>query len=216
MKKLVAFVLCFLMLSAISAQEKKTTDNKRSLLALSVGPAFPVGDFASKDPVNNAEAGFAKTGYNFSLQYRYRIQASFGVGAAVMFASHNLDVAAYPGITADHWQYLNVMVGPYISIRLNDDARVDLKSLFGLGYANAPKMTYNDVVALDEQWSSTVAVQLGANLRYNFGKNLCLLGSVDYNALKPSFKYPTGEGSTSSASQKLNSVGINVGLGVRF
>lgn len=217
MKKLI--VLCAVVLATCtlaSGQDKKPVQENRMLIAISAGPAFPVGDFAAKDVATNTEAGLAKTGINMNLQFRYRIQAMFGLGVSAGYAKHNLDVSSLQGMQADHWQYYSFLAGPYISTRVTDKISFDLKSLIGVASVNAPKFSYNESILWDEQWKTTFALQVGGNLRFNFSRNWCLLTSLDYNYMKPTLDIPDDGSGTTTASQKMSNVTLNAGIGYRF
>jgi outer membrane protein W len=107
------------------------------------------------------------------------------------------------------------MIGPYLSARISDKARFDIKSFVGVGHVNDPVFSAEGIT-VDEQWSTAVALQIGGNLRYYFSGDWCLLVSIDYNHMKPSFKVPQGDGNDISASQNISSLAMNAGIGIRF
>lgn len=200
------------------AQQKNSLPKKTILITWSAGAAFPVGDFADKELTYNNEAGLATTGWNISTQFRYRLKGAFGIGASVGYAYHDMDLSktALTKFGTNRWQYLNIMAGPFISVPINNRWRVDMKSFAGIATVNAPPLAYRDQVLLNEQWTTAVALQLGCNIRYNWGRTWSVLLSTDYNYISANLKGAHSDGVASTTNKKIGSILLNIGAGMRL
>ena len=226
MKKIIwLFTIAMLAGVYVYAQENTGTPAiqhaKKFFVSLSGGPTFPVSDFASKDSANT-DAGFAKTGYNINLHAGYQLAPYVGIISSFQYAYYKMDLGdfANEGVSTDHWQYYGIMIGPMFTAPLGEKAKLDFKVLGGLGRVNSPKIsTRYSSVYVDEGWSNTFLMNVGADVRYNVGKTVYLLGNVDYSYMKPKFdvKVVGGDGTVPHKfQQKISVINLNVGVGINF
>jgi hypothetical protein len=158
MKKLTLSLL--LLISAFaSAQE-------RSYLAVSVGPALPIGNFGvsgSSNFFNYQIPGFAKTGYHFEADGTKFFSPNFGISGMVGMAENNFDKTAYESyyngsaipalssymsnqnVNSDYniknYYHVFAMVGPTIGYK-QDKVSVDARFLMGALYTTYPNLEY--------------------------------------------------------------------------
>ncbi|MFN5335325.1 MAG: hypothetical protein ACK5BV_09075, partial [Bacteroidota bacterium] len=127
----------------------------KGYIAISVGPSFPTGDFASKD-MDNESAGFAKTGAIFDLSFAYKIGKNFGVTALLRGQSNKVDAQAIADevskqLTSDitgtvrtsSWGVGGFLVGGYGSFPVAKQLSFDSRLMAGFISATSPDMTIN-------------------------------------------------------------------------
>lgn len=206
---------------SVAAQDKKIKPNNKFFISIAGGPTIPVSDFASKN-FNNENAGLAKTGFTTNLQFGYQILKNLGVTTTVLYSTYNLDVSEFAqyGVTADHWQHYGLLAGPMFTWPVNDKLKTNFKVLGGIMNVNSPLVEFADGTNLmNEEWATSFAMQLGADLRISFTPNLYLITNVDYNFMKPKFDggIYVGDGTPTSAfEQKINAINASIGIGVNF
>lgn len=222
MKKMMFLMTLILLIGlSVTAQDKKTKPNNKFFISIAAGPAIPVSDFASKN-FNNESAGLAKIGFTTNLQFGYQLHKYFGITSTILYSNYKVDVTQFAqyGVEADHWQHYGIMAGPMFTWPINEKVRTDFKVLGGIINVNSPLVKFTDGPNLmNEEWANSFAMQLGADLRYNFTPNLYLVTNVDYNFMKPKFDggIYVGDGTPTSAfEQKISAINASIGLGVKF
>ena len=92
--------------------------------------------------------------------------------------------------------------------------------LGGITNVNSPLVKFADGSNLmNEKWSTSFAMQLGADLRYNFFNGFYVLTNIDYNFMKPTFEADIsfGDGAPNSPfEQKISTIDLSIGIGVKF
>lgn len=221
MKKIM-MIFAILLLTGISAnaQGKQKIQNNKFFLSLAAGPSFPIGDFGSTS-TDNENAGLAKTGFTTNLQFSYQLHKYFGLTSTVLYSYNNLDISQFEqyGVKTDHWQHYGIMAGPMFILPVGEKMNTDFKVLAGITNVNSPSVKFADGTSLlNEEWSTSFAMQLGADFRYNFTDRFYLLTNLDYILMKPKFdnSSPIGDGSQNSYEQKINALNLTVGVGINF
>jgi hypothetical protein len=230
MKKQLFITSSLLLVSMIIfGQEITKTKATRFYVAASAGPTFPVGVFGSTNTDPSKDAGLAQIGYNINLHSGYNITSNFGIASTIMYSRFTLDKNAVNhflngsspsyNATADHWQYWGINIGPMATVELTDKVMLDFKLLGGFARANMPVIRYKiegiDVVSTPDKWSDAFTWQLGTNLRYNFSDMSFVLANVDYNFMKPNWKFSIASEDV-SVTQKMGALDVNVGVGLNF
>jgi hypothetical protein len=211
----------------------------KGYIAISLGSSTPIGEFASKDPNNNA-AGYAKSGAIFDISYGYKFGKNFGISALLRGQANTTDAQAIadqlskqnPGVsgTVDSkaWSIGGYMVGGYGSFPISEKVSFESKAMFGFLSATSPELTVNLSGPGGTAWfkqnsssSSTFAYLLSAGFKYNAGKRICLLANFDYLGAKPEFSNvettsSTGSSSKSTFSQSFGTINFGVGIGYRL
>lgn len=199
MKKIL-FVIPLLLISfALSAQEMQS---KKGFISISIGPSFPLGDFASSD-IGNTDAGFANNGLSINLiNFGYLFSENFGITAM-------LNGSAYP-FDADNgnepiWSYGALLVGPLFSTPL-DKEKADLDLRFMVGTLTAILDPDN---GNEEQEGSAGAISIGAGIRYHLSDKISLATGLDYISSNPEFEVNGNDFNQSVAS-------LNLTFGISF
>lgn len=198
-------------LAQYSDEAKKTKHH----VYFSAGPSFPVGDFSSTN-LDNEDAGMAKTGYNLQLKYMYAPNSGLGVVASTFYAKHSLDKSSFnldSVLSLDHWQYYGLMVGPLFVMPITEEAKVDAYVQVGAGNFNTPEVLYGHQTIMEGKWSWAMPLQLGLDFRYAFNGNVSMLVSSEFFYAKPKYDF---EGVTEKVVQKISTIQLNAGIGIRF
>jgi len=223
-------ITCLMMLSfgLLKAQDKKSPETK-FFAAFTAGPTFPVGVFGSVESNLYSDAGLAKVGYNLNLHTGYSFEKNFGLASTIMYSRYSLDDKAVSTIlngsglggtvTADHWQYWGINIGPMATVDLSEKVFWDFKLLAGYARANAPVVKYAiegyGSVSTPEKWADAFTWQLGTDLRYNIASHVSLFGNLAYNYMKPTWKFDLGSENVTMY-QRMGTVNLTVGAGVDF
>jgi hypothetical protein len=222
MKKLLFLLLGLIICLGVFAQETKAPPKKNNYLSLSAGPAFPMGDFASKEITTNTQAGMAQGGLTVNLQYTHT-WGTLGLVAQGFFNSHSVQSTTVNGIQVDmdHWQYYGLMVGPAFIKPVSDNGRIilDARALIGAANANSPKFSVGGQSLVNEKWNTTVAYGAGMGMKILFGKSMFAQLGLDYLAMSPEFTIegdavedPTGR----KYSQPISTLNLYFGIGINF
>lgn len=195
-----------------------SSKHKPFYLSFSAGPAFPVNSFGKHD-LNDTQAGFAKTGYNLNLDLMYRINQAVILDATILYA--RFDLYSSPlnqiGLSADHWQYYGLLVGPRYNLPFSNRSLLSIKALLGVTDVNSPAFSYGNALLVKEAWDAAFAMQFGSDFRYHFGKNLFVIANVDYTYMTPSFELSAVDGSSSAkAEQAISVIDLTAGIGINF
>ncbi len=198
---------CLLILNSFSQQYN-------NYLSLSLGPAIPVGKFASTNG-NDPNSGLAKIGGLLDLSYIYRFHnSSFGISGSLRARINNINGKAFlsplmnenPGYK---WPDLHIswkagafMAGGYHTCALTKKISLDEELMFGLADAWLPAVNIvaikslsdfpgdADVLFANSQKTHALAfssvLKVGASLRLT--NRITLVANLDYWYLKPAFK----------------------------
>jgi hypothetical protein len=212
-------LLCFafVVLSAgLFAQDAENGKGEKNFLIVHGGAAIPTGNFASTS-FDNEDAGMAKTGYTLNLLYGYQFSDYFGAMAQLHYA--NLPLASkftepFPGATADHWQYIGVLIGPMLYVPLTENTMLDFQVATGVMTVNSPKVKLSGTTIVDEDWGPALPLQAGVHFRFNTGNSMVIFGGGDYMYMVPKFSIP--EADPPEVKQKISTISLQAGIGFRF
>ena len=217
---------------------------EKGYIAVSLGPSIPLSDFASKD-IDKESAGFAKTGAIFDISFGYKIGKNFGVAALLRGQANKTDAQAMANemgnkmsfqvdtrVESKAWNIGAFMLGGYATVPLEKKLSFESRIMFGFMSATYPNVTFTfsdaDESVLVKRTGSTAtsfAYLMGAGIRYNAGKRLCLLANFDYLGSNPEYKdvettleTPTifERISKDTFSQSFGAFNIGVGVGYRL
>ena len=211
-----------LVVISANAQEKAVQPAKKLFVSLSAGPSFPLGTFESKNAniTNNSTSGFAKTGFNINVHFGYQLHENFGIVSHLLFSEYKLNVSKFTdaNVSANHWQYYGILVGPMLTLPVGENARFDFKALGGVTNVNSPGVTVNGANYFKEQWSAAFALQFGTDFRYNLTESLYLIANADYSYMKPKFTVTNFEGATftHTPKQEMEHINLTGGIGFNF
>ncbi|MFN9711273.1 MAG: hypothetical protein ACK55K_07700 [Bacteroidota bacterium] len=213
----------------------------KGYVAVSLGAGIPTGDFASKD-MNNRSSGFAKAGAIFDISFAYKLDKKFGIIAMLRGQAHKTDAQAmaeemikqmpFDNISistqSESWSIGAILVGGYGSFPIEKQLSFESRLMIGFLSATAPKATFNLSTPEGTAWvkqssatGSAFAYQIGAGLKYNAGKRVCMLVNIDYMGATPKFKdvevtSSIGYDEKNDYFQSLGSFNLGVGVGYRL
>ncbi len=162
---------------------------KKFNLAISMGPAFPLRDFASTNikgsmwdfnsPDSTTLRGFAQTGYHFDVSYlSYLITGDFGVifyygGNSNSFNSGSFSSAVgYPTTnTSGPYYTAEYLVGAFLNLPISGKFNFRVSAMMGLVTNNYPTLNVN--------LNDTIMIQRTVSGGSGFG--YCFTGSLTYN-----------------------------------
>lgn len=216
-------LLLFPLLGGAQETTEKTPE-KYQYIAVHIGAGFPVGDFGS-NTTSNEEAGFAKTGVNVGIQYVYKLGKNLGLGAGAFYnffnASKSVSIPTNGGSTSvslDHWQYYGLVIGPTVTLDLDEQVSLDLRGMAGIAAANAPRVKLQNTAMLKEDWSSTSVLQGGANLRVKMNNaRVYIFANMDFTYVYPEFTVTSYDNSyTQKIKQRMSVLNLTGGVGFRL
>ena len=206
MKKIITTAL--IAISMISyAQEKQ------GHIAVAIGGARPVGNFASKN-INNDDAGYATNGISYEVSVAYKIKESnFGVTGMFHYQFNHSDLTSLDisnqgglGITqsvsaTSTWAISGLMAGGFGEFPITEKVVFTSRAMFGFLKATSPDIKISGRTPAippyytsqefryfqPAQISSSLSYLLGIGLKVNIGKRFNLLLNYDYIGLKPTF-----------------------------
>ncbi len=178
---------------------KEVRKERKGYIALSLGPAIPVGDFGSDD-LNNPKAGLAKTGFQFNLiNFGYRFSKNIGIAGLWNGAAHTIKYLD-DGIWS-HGYMLGGLLVSFPSERIDYDIRI----MGGLMNATVevPSLNY-------EASGIAFAYDIGGVIRLHLGRVISFITTADYAAGKPTMN------SVNTQSFKQNIATFNITVGIAF
>ncbi|WP_131537165.1 outer membrane beta-barrel protein [Pedobacter nototheniae] len=237
MKKTVFFLCALFGVLNLSAQ----TSNQKSFIGISVGPSFPVGDFANKNAYD-VNSGLASIGGFLNINYGYKFSDNFGAIAILRGSIHGVDSQSLKNgyslpdgsggslsYEAGTWKSGGLLVGLFQGFSLNDSKNFvfELKGAIGVQSTSTPSLKirgnipgFGSFEGNQESISATsFAYLLGIGLNYGLGNNLTLKFHGDYSGSNPNFKdvvlNPSSDTKTNSQ-QNIGTIDVGVGLALSF
>jgi hypothetical protein len=211
MLKLMSFLLvCFSFMAALQLYSQD-----ESYLGISVGTAFPQGQFSEKN-FSNPEAGYANNGFIVTFDGAIFPDYYLGIGATISYVSNSPDknlykadlisdvMERYPEL-ADFednmvfdfgaWRYLNFHVGPTVTIAAGQ-FNFDVRALAGLSMVWPPNLDLQINSQEDEIFSSktnpgaisTIGFTIGGGIRYAMKSGYVIRINSDYTNCKPAIE----------------------------
>ena len=227
MRRSLPLILFFALASAVVCAQERNSVN------LSIGPALPLGEFASQNG-QNAGAGLAQVGGLLDLSYQHRLgKGSFGLSGelrarlnplnedANMAYAKSLDTGYTYTVAKKSWEMGGIYVGAYY--RSPFVGRLSMEWGVSLGCADAvlpptyatalrgsvmypgPGSQDYRVVTSNKVHAITPSALVKAGLRYPLTPHFSLIAHVDFCYLKPTFKNVT---ESVASTQGLNVPGV--------
>jgi hypothetical protein len=237
MKKNVMLTSILILLASIVFGQ--ITEDRKGYIGISVGPAIPVGSFASKN-TDNSKAGFASTGAIFDVSFAYKLKKNIGLAALLRGQYNPVNVqpladkmngqisGASAYTNGDGWSSGGVMAGLYSAHPLNHKATfiLELKTLAGFMNTTSPQIDMTISSPEGSGWvkqhsatATSFAYLFNAGLRFNTGKRIAFTLNADYSDYMPNFK--NVQMTSSAGSQESNNMTqgiqtINISAGIAF
>jgi opacity protein-like surface antigen len=214
----------------------------KGYIALSLGPSFPLGEFASKD-MDNESAGFAKPGAIFDLSFGYKLGKNVGVTALLRGQSNKLDGNAIsnemskqlPDDVSEQtkvgsWAIGAFLAGVYSSIPVAKQVTFETRLMMGVLSVKAPEILIDLTGPGGTAWvkqksasTTAFAYLAGIGIKYDAGKRVAVLANIDYLGAKPQFdnvEITTNlldlQNETNDYTQDFGSINVSFGIGYRF
>ncbi len=223
-KTILLIVMALLVTVTVDAQRGKKrgkNSGSKGYYSFTIGPAFPLGDFAATDTTD--KAGWAKTGINISLaQLGYKFTDNFGLSGQLMVGANRFDVSSQGWNDDDaYWVYAGLMVGPLVSIPVGDQLEINLKPVIGYSMVATPELNDNDNGVLwESEQVGAMSYDLGASVCYNLSDNFALSLGLDYYGSKVDFKRTVFAGTiletTVDFTQNISVFSTSAGIVLRF
>ena len=218
MKKVFVLVAALLVCFVVTAQEKKTPKDLKSAFSFNIGPSLPIGDFESTNE-SNVNAGFAKTGFNFNVNYEYKFTTNVGLGANFLYGFHNIHDELLHNIaqnsSADHYQYAGIFVGPMLSGRITPRTNANFRLMGGVARSNSPEFVLDGATFINGDWASAFAWKMDGDVRFQVNKNAFFMLNVGYMQTRPDFKIDNF-GTIENAEIHISVINLNAGVGIKF
>jgi len=198
MKKI--FLVFFTCLIQSTFSFAQTNDN--GSVSLLVGPAFPLGKFASKN-ASDKLAGFAKTGQAFSLSYTKLISKRSGIVVDIHGQRNSIDTKAfesslakifaqYPNwkVSKESWLHGALLLGGIGQFPLGVSNKVSLitKTMIGVMYSKSPGLKGSSVdgtafAAIEQTKKLAIGFtySLGGGINCDITERLFFTSLVSYN-----------------------------------
>jgi len=180
---------------------KAVTKERRGYIALTLGPAFPTGDFGSGD-LNNPKAGLANTGFQLNLvNFGYRFSKHIGIAGLWNGVSHTIKYTD-DGIWS-HGYMLGGLLITFPSERIDFDIRI----MGGLMNATAKISSLNF-----EASGIGFGYDVGGAIRFHLGKVVSIIVTTDYAAGNPTLSSAVVQG----FEQNITTLNITGGVAFRM
>lgn len=178
--------------------------DKRFSVGVSLGAAIPYGDFASTNtippgsfwnpnPMDSTKLqGFAKTGFNFTINASYLFTHTLGIMVEFGFGSNPFDITTFSntiGYVANSptavFGEFEFLIGPFVSVPLSDKFKFNVSALIGEVSVTYPEI---DIQIVDTTYSynftggTGFAYNIGASLEYQATKSLSVCLEANYLA----------------------------------
>jgi len=177
--------------------KSKTIFKHRGFGGAETGLSFPFGDLKDKVTVHG-NANYAKTGYNVNVIMGYRFTKNLGI----CFNQFDNDFSISKEDSTSYWMFSGIVVGPILSVPLNNKVYFDFKP--GIGYANALLVVEDK----DKKDGDGLGLSFNVSLMYNFSNQWGLMAGGGYY-----YSHQKFDDKTQGNYQAFN---LNVGVVYRF
>ena len=180
---------------------KKLPIERKGYIALTLGPAFPIGDFGDSD-LNNAKAGLAMTGFQISLiNFGYRFSRNIGIAGLWNGTSHRIQ--HFDDGIWSHGSFLGGLLITFPSEKIDFDIRI----MGGLMNATVTISSLNF-----ESSGIAFGYDIGGVIRFHLGKIISFIVTADYAGGKPTLS----SGNSQSFEQSITTLNLAGGIAFRL
>lgn len=232
-------MLTSILILVVSIVFGQITEDRKGYIGISVGPAIPVGGFASKN-TDNSKAGLATTGAIFDVSFGYKLKKNIGIAALLRGQYNPVNVqsladkmnsqisGASAYVKGDGWSSGGVMAGIYSTHPLNHKATIifELKTLVGFMNTTSPQIDMTISSPEGSGWvkqhsatATSFSYLFNAGLRFNTGKRIAFILNADYTDYTPNFKnvqITSSQGTSQNENIKQEIQTINISAGIAF
>lgn len=218
---------------------------QNSHLALSMGPSFPLGDFAAI--TDYTTTGYATNGFYLSFDGNYIPTWYFGIGGNLAFGTNapnqdsmlnglidelrDMNVAPIPDdietiFSIGSWSYINLMVGPTVALPAGK-LQFNMKAFIGMSVIIPPNQTLvlkydnNTIVGYSDTQNASFSYSIGGDIIYELGTSYSVKISAEYFHTSTEYDVEFGLDDTIdlpsiTRSITLNSINSTIGLAYLF
>ena len=229
----------FLTISFILLTITGFTQDRKGYIGISLGPSFPVGDYAA---TSGEDAGYADRGLNMSLvNFCYKFNENIGITASWHGIANPVDAqkmaediwSTDPSLSWElettSWSLGGLSGGILISFPSNN-LDFDLKALIGFAGATSPQLdvTVSDgfssasLLQEEQQSNTSFSFSFGGGVRYHISEKWALNLNLDYFTTQvkfPEFIISLSDGSyqpAESFEQNISVLNLTAGIGYRL
>mgnify|MGYP006176693219 CR=1 FL=1 len=229
----------FLIISFILLTLAGFTQDRSGYIGISLGPSFPVGDYAATSGEN---AGYADRGFNMSLvSFCYKFGERFGVAASWYGIANPPDGEAlvegvgfndlyFSGqLETSLWSTSGMSAGLLVSFPYTN-FDLDIKTLIGFAGTRSPELKltildgFSSVIILYEEQESNIGLSLsfGGAIRYYMSEKWALSLNLDYfttSAKFPEYNILISDGTyqeKEAFEQNISALSLTLGIGYRL
>ena len=185
----------------INNKSMDVSENRKGYIAITLGPAFPMGDFANHD-IMDPKAGLANTGFQFNLvNFGYRFSKNIGIAGLWNGTAHTVEFI--DEATWSHGYFLGGLLITFPSKKVDFDIR-----LLG-GYMNA---TLKIPTINAEAKGTAFGFDIGGVVRAHLSQKTSFVLSLDYAGGKPTLSSNIGMDFT----QSIENITLAVGIAFRL
>lgn len=161
--------------------------NEKGYVGVSVGPSFPLRDFADNN-INNINAGFAKTGVNINAFVVFKPLEKLGIVTQIRVQNNPVNIgqlnrqlrAQYTDKGANGWRVDGFMLGILGSFFLPDiNITFGPKAIIGIVDTSTPSF-YSNYSKVSSLSVFSIAALIGAGLRYGINDKTSFLINTDF------------------------------------
>lgn len=212
MRIIICVLFFILLLSQFCFPQK---NNHKGYCGFNLGICFPMGDFGSTD-LNNESAGFAHTGFSFSVPAAYLLEPNVGVCAVLFTQKIPIDESDFmmsPVIVSQNlevitetfpWSVEGMHAGLYVSLPLDTQNKycLDIKAMVGASFVEIPRIRTTVVYTSVNQvmYSSDISAYASATAisfmldfcgRVKLSHSSALILGANYISTTQEFKLPS-------------------------
>ncbi len=191
------FFIAILLFALNNGYSQSSQDKEH--FSLSIGPSFPIGDYANKD-VSSKSSGIAKTGQVINIAYTRLLQKQSGIAVTVhgqrnpvntkTFENY-LDNTGFPNWKMEKasWLFSSLLFGGYCQFPVAGSGGVlfTTKATIGAVYAKSPELngaskssTHSGLIEQTSVSAFGLSYLLNAGINYHLNNKIFLLGEAEY------------------------------------
>lgn len=199
LKYAILFPLCAFFIPGSEAQTL-------SYLSLQGGVFFPIRCYHSTHP-DNPNAGYAKPGFKFTLQYTRSVRSRLGLTAALIYFTNPVDRIYRSREKQNHYQSLALVAGPSFLSDPRNNWHYESRLLAGIAKVLTPELRLEKGILLPRQSVCAFTWQLEVAILKQLTPKDWLLLKADHQQLKPQFKHS----GTRKTEQHMLGIGLSPG-----
>lgn len=189
---------------------------RRGYIGLSLGPSFPIGDFAKKE---NFASGTGLTGPETTsiglqlnlINFGYLFSEHVGIAGSWFGAAYSR--TSNRSYELEPWSCGSIMIGPLFSFPISEKAEWDFRPMLGRSVCGGQREDGSNTTLLER--NSALVFNIGTVFRIHTGKKVSLLLSADYFSTKLKFN-DNGANGPGADEQAIKALSLGFGFAYRL